>query len=77
VGVVAMMLEFLNHLSITQLLLLIGAVVIVIYVARGLVGLVFITFIGVIVVIGLGAWVIWCWFRDSVKKLIRWVTWHD
>lgn len=69
----AMTLEFLNHLSLTQLLLLIGAVVIIIYVARGLVGIVFIALIAVLVGIGLAAWVIWCCFRDSVKKLIRWV----
>jgi len=68
------MLEFLNHLSITQLLLLIGAGVVVIYVARGLVGLVFISLIALLIGIAISAWVIWCCFRDLVKKLIRWVT---
>ena len=71
------MLEFLNHLSITQLLLLIGAVVIIIYVARGLVGIVFIALIALLIGIGISAWVIWCGFRDLVKKLIRWVTGHE
>ncbi len=69
----AMMPEFLNHLSITQLLLLIGAVVVVIYVARGLVGLVFISLVALVVVIGLGAWVGWLSFRVVLLKFIRWV----
>lgn len=66
--------ELINHLSLTQLLLLIGAVVIVIYVARGLVGLVFVALIAMLVGMGIAGWVIWCCFRDLVKKLIRWVT---